>query len=163
MTCVTQGSTDTQAHRPGPQDRERLSPQDRVRLSPQDRERIARRYPRPRFRPLWTALVCLAGAALVVWTVWAGVHHSAEPMGVQLFGYQVVSDSRVDVTIDVHRSDPSVHGTCTLYAQSQDNQRVGETPLRIAPGHAEDVRIHASVKTFSKAVTAQLEDCQVAR
>lgn len=147
MTCVTQGSTDMQTQRSGAQ----------------DRERIARRYPRPRLRLAWIPLACLAGAVLVVWTVWAGVHNSAEPMGVQLFGYNVVSDSRVDVTVEVHRSDPAVHGSCTLYAQSQDSQRVGETPLRIAPGHDEDVRVHASVKTFSKAVTAQLEDCQVAR
>lgn len=133
------------------------------RIGPRDRERIARRYPRPRYRAAWIPLACLAGALLVVWTVWAGVHNSAEPMGVQLFGYDVVSDSRVDVTIDVHRSDPSVHGSCTLYAQSEDSQRVGETPLRIAPGRSEDVRIHASVKTFAKAVTAQIEDCQVTR
>lgn len=100
---------------------------------------------------------------LVAWTVWSGLHHSAEPMRAQLFGYQVVDASRVDVTVDVHRSDPSVPGSCTVYALSHDNQRVGEAPLRIAPAADEDVRIRAQLKTFSKAVTAQLEDCRETR
>ncbi|AXE39427.1 DUF4307 domain-containing protein [Acidipropionibacterium virtanenii] len=132
------------------------------RLSPEERERISQRYPRRRPR-LWIPLVCLAGALLVAWTVWSGLHHSDEPMQVQLFGYQVVGDSSVEVTLDVHRSDPSVSGSCTVYALSQDNQRVGETPLRIVPASSEDVRITAHVKTFSKAVTAQLENCQASR
>ncbi|AFV88864.1 DUF4307 domain-containing protein [Acidipropionibacterium acidipropionici] len=132
------------------------------RLSPQEQERLAQRYPQRR-RRLWIPLACLAAALLVGWTVWSGLHHSAEPMRVQLFGYQVVDATRVDVTVDVHRSDPSVSGSCTLYALSHDNQRVGEAPLRISPAGDQDVRIRAHLKTFSRAVTAQLENCQASR
>ncbi|WP_245570007.1 DUF4307 domain-containing protein [Acidipropionibacterium thoenii] len=131
--------------------------------SAEDRERIARRYPPPQGRRLRIAVIGVLAVLLVVWTVWAGVHRSVEPVRVQVFGYHVVSDYRVDVTLDIHRGTPSDTGSCTIYASSIDSQRVGEMHYEIAPGTATDIRVRTSVKTFSRAVTAQLENCQAHR
>ncbi|QCV87163.1 DUF4307 domain-containing protein [Acidipropionibacterium jensenii] len=132
-------------------------------VSAEDRERIARRYPPRPGRRLWLVAVVVLAGLVLAWTVWAGLHASADPVRVQVFGYQVVSDFRVDVTLEIHRGTPSDTGSCTVYATSHDSQRVGEKQLVIGPGTAEDVRVTTSVKTFSRAVTAQLENCQANR
>jgi hypothetical protein len=132
-------------------------------VSAEDRRRIALRYPPRRGRRIWIAAISVLAALLVIWTVWAGIHQSADPVRVQLFGYHVASDYRVDVTLDIHRGTPSDTGSCTIYATSQDSQRVGETHYSIGPGTAKDIRVKTSVKTFSRAVTAQLENCRANR
>ncbi len=132
-------------------------------LSAEERQRIALRYPARRGRRAWVAAICVLAAVLVSWTVWAGVKNSADPVRVQVFGYRVISDNQVDVTLDIHRGTPSDTGSCTIYATSEDSQRVGEKKYVITAGTSEDIRITTSLKTFSRAVTAQLEDCQADR
>lgn len=88
-----------------------------------------------------------------------GLYHADQPIRASLHGYQAVSDSRVDVTIKLHRPDPSVAGSCTLVATGADHVRVGETTVTFPASSSQDETIRASVKTFSRAVTADLEKC----
>ncbi len=133
-------------------------------LTDADRERIARRYPGRSSRKVTWVLGILAtivlATALLTWTVWAGLHGSRAPITAQIHGYQVVSATKVDAIIVVHRPDPARPAQCTLYAVSADHQRVGETTVTFAPSTHPDQTVHASVKTFSAAVTAQLESCR---
>ncbi|MSS46731.1 DUF4307 domain-containing protein [Cutibacterium sp. WCA-380-WT-3A] len=122
------------------------------------RERIANRYPKPRRAP-WIILNIVLAAILIGWTVWAGLYHADQPIRASLHGYQAVSDTRVDVTINLHRPDPSVAGSCTLVATGADHVRVGETTVTFPASASKDETIHTSVKTFSRAVTAELQKC----
>ena len=112
-------------------------------LTDEARERIANRYPSPRRAP-WVVLIIVLAVILIGWTVWTGLYHA---------------DSRVDVTIKLHRPDPSVAGSCTLVATGADHVRVGETTVTFPASSSQDETIRASVKTFSRAVTADLEKC----
>lgn len=126
-----------------------------------ERLRIARRYPPPRHRRLTVAVVAVLALVLVVWTAWAGLHHSGQQVHAELHGYTVVSDSKVDAVVDVHRRDPSLPVRCTLYAVSAEHVRVGEIPLDVGPSSTTNTRVHASLRTFERAVTAQLEGCHI--
>lgn len=128
----------------------------------EDRQRVENRYPRRRRAP-WVVVIVVLAAVLVGWTVWAGTHHATLPIRASLHGYTVVSDSRVDVTIALHRPDPSVEGSCLLVATDADHVRVGETTVRFAPSDSKDQTVKASVRTFSRAVTAELESCGASR
>lgn len=127
-------------------------------LTDEARERIANRYPSPRRAP-WVVLIIVLAVILIGWTVWTGLYHAEQPIRASLHGYQAVSDSRVDVTIKLHRPDPSVAGSCTLVATGADHVRVGETTVTFPASSSQDETIRASVKTFSRAVTADLEKC----
>ncbi|WCC80413.1 DUF4307 domain-containing protein [Cutibacterium equinum] len=127
-------------------------------LTDEDRERIANRYPKQNRTP-WVVLILVLAVILIGWTVWAGLHHADQPVRASLHGYQAVSDTRVDVTINLHRPDPSVEGSCVLVATGADHVRVGETTVRFPASSSKDETIHASVKTFSRAVTAELAEC----
>ena len=133
------------------------SSQDPV-LTDADRERIAKRYPK-QCRTPWVILILVLAAVLVGWTVWAGLHHAEQPIRASLHGYQAISDTRVNVTINLHRPDPSVKGSCVLVATGADHVRVVETTVTFPASSSKDETIHTSVKTFSRAVTAELEKC----
>ena len=127
-------------------------------LTVEARERIANRYPKPHRAP-WVIFTIVLAIILIGWTVWTGLHHAEQPIRASLHGYHAVSDSRVDVTINLQRPDPSVTGSCTLVATAADHVRVGETTVTFPASSSQDETIHTSVKTFSRAVTAELEKC----
>ena len=131
-------------------------------LTDEAHERIVTRYPKPRRAP-WVALIIVLAAILIGWTVWTGLYQADQPIRASLHGYHAVSDTRVDVTINLHRPNPSVAGSCTLAATGADHVRVGETTVTFPAGSSRDETIHTSVKTFSRAVTAELEKCRPIR
>jgi hypothetical protein len=77
----------------------------------------------------------------------------------EVYGYDVVSDHRVDITMNVHRTDP-VAVECTVYARAEDHAIVGEKTVTVPADDDEDVRVPVSLETERRAVTGILRMCQ---
>jgi hypothetical protein len=74
-----------------------------------------------------------------------------------LVRFDVVSDSRVDVTFDLHR-DGASETTCVLRARAQDHADVGYASVRITPGRR-DLQVTYPLATTSRATTAEVLGC----
>jgi hypothetical protein len=79
-----------------------------------------------------------------------------------LWGYDVKSDHRVLVSLDLYRPEP-LAVQCTIYAQADDHSVVGERTIDIRPGSREKTRVRATIVTERRAVNGVLRGCQPAR
>ena len=83
---------------------------------------------RPRW--LWPVIAAVGVLIGIAWAAWVGFQ--PKPVSAQLYGYEVVDDHRVDVTLDVHRPDPLVV-RCTVYAQAEDHSTSARRPSPCPP------------------------------
>jgi hypothetical protein len=112
---------------------------------------------RPRW--FWPAVATVGIALGVAFAAWVGFQKD-EVTG-RLWGYEVVSDSQVTVTLDVIRPDP-LDVTCTVYAQAGDHSIVGEKSVDIPASQREKVRVNIDIETERRAVTGVLRTCVAA-
>ena len=126
--------------------------------TPEEQARIAARYPRPRRWPLVTFGVVFA-LLLGTWTLWTAVWHANPAVSAQVLSFDVVSDSEVLLVLHVDRPDPSVAGACTVIAQSENYQQVGELDAQIEPGTDRLTDINVTIRTISRATSASLQGC----
>lgn len=94
---------------------------------------------------------------LIAWAAWTAFQ--PRPVRAVLWGYEVQSDHRVKVMLDVYRPEPQAV-RCTVYAQAEDHTVVGQRILAISPGSAEKTRVNAVIITERRAVNGVLQDCQ---
>lgn len=118
--------------------------------------RYGRRTPR---RWLLPAAAALGICALVSWAAWAAFQ--PRPVGAVLWGYDVVDEHHVRVTVDVHRPRP-LAVRCTVYAQAADHAVVGERTVVVPADEREDTRVRVLVTTERRAVNGVLRGCQPA-
>jgi hypothetical protein len=116
--------------------------------------RYGRRTPRRWIVPIVAALGI---AMLIAWAAWTAFQ--PRPVRAVLWGYEVQSDHRVKVMLDVYRPEPQAV-RCTVYAQAEDHTVVGQRILDISPGSAEKTRVNAVIVTERRAVNGVLQDCQ---
>ena len=111
-----------------------------------------------RGRPAWFwPVVAAVGIALgVAFAAWVGFQKDA--VTGRLWGYDVVSDHRVTITLDVVRPDP-VDVECTVYAQADDHSVVGERTVDVPASPKEKVRVAIDVETERRAVNGVLRTC----
>ena len=110
---------------------------------------------RPRW--LWPVVAAVGVLIGIVWASW--VAFQPRPVSAQLYGYEVVDDHRVEVTLNVHRPEP-LAVRCTVYAQAKDHSTVGEKTVTVPADDLEDVRVRISLETERRAVTGVLRTCQ---
>ncbi len=122
--------------------------------------RIANRYPQRGSKAPIVVISAVLFAALIGWMIWAGYDHATPGVSGQLHGYQVVSDTQVDVTLKVHRPDPSVAALCQVQAQAISGEPVGELTVAISPSTEKDVTKQVQIKTSLRATTAVLQNCR---
>lgn len=128
-----------------------------------DAARIARRYPQQRFaRRLWIPLAATLGAVLLVWTVWAGWHGANPAVAAQVVGFRVVSDTQIDVQVTVQRADVTSRVSCQVKALAISYDTVGQLPFVWEPTGEELQTQWVTVRTFKKAVTAEIDYCRLA-
>jgi len=133
-----------------------------VTISDADAARIARRYPPSRTpRWLWIPVAAVAGALLLTWTVWSGWHHANPDAVAHVVSFKVVSDTQIDVQITVQRADVHSRVQCQVKAEAISYDTVGELPFTWEPNGEELQTQWVSVRTFKKAVTAELDYCKV--
>jgi uncharacterized protein DUF4307 len=111
---------------------------------------------RPRW--LWPMVAVLGIGIGVAWAAW--VAFQPHPVSAKVYGYDVVDDHHVDVTLNVHRSDPKRPVRCTVYAQAQDHAIVGEKTVTVPAAPRENTRVRIALQTERRAVTGVLRMCE---
>ena len=120
---------------------------------------LSARYGRSR-RPRWLwPLVAVVGIGIgVAWAAW--VAFQPQPVSARVYGYDVIDDHHVDITLTVHRSDPQKPARCTVYAQAHDHSIVGEKTVTVPAGPRENTRVRIALQTERRAVTGVLRTCE---
>lgn len=123
------------------------------------REDLDDRYGRRRGTRRWTwpVIAAVGIAAMVAWAAW--VAFQPRPVNGVLWGYEVVDDHRVRVTLDIHRPEPRAV-ECTVFAQAQDHSLVGERTIAIPPSSRENTRVKTVITTERRAVNGVLRGCR---
>ncbi|MEO3754271.1 DUF4307 domain-containing protein [Streptomyces sp. B6B3] len=101
------------------------------------------------------------GVLLLGFTAWAGASYIAgQDVTGELTGFDVVSDSEVEVSVAVRKPTDEV-GVCTIRARAEDGLEVGRADVRFDD---DTDRIHRSVtlNTTQRATTAELLGCAAA-
>ncbi|MET0927932.1 MAG: DUF4307 domain-containing protein [Aeromicrobium sp.] len=111
---------------------------------------------RQRPRWFWPAIAAVGITLGIAFAAWVGFQ--TDPVTGRLWGYEVISDSQVSVTLDVIRPDP-LDVTCTVYAQSEDHSIVGEKTVDVPASEDEKVRVLIDIETERKAVNGVLRTC----
>ena len=111
---------------------------------------------RQRPRWFWPAIAAVGITLGVAFAAWVGFQK--DPVTGRLWGYDVISDTRVTVTLDVVRPDP-LDVTCTVYAQADDHSIVGEKTVDVPASEQEKVRVDIDIETERRAVTGVLRTC----
>jgi hypothetical protein len=112
-----------------------------------------------RGRPRWLWPVVAAVGVTIGVLAAAWVAFQPRPVTAQVYGYDVVDDHHVAITLAVHRPEP-IAVRCTVYAQANDHSNVGEKTVTVPPGNRENTRVEISVETERRAVTGVLRMCQ---
>ncbi len=112
---------------------------------------------RGRRRWLWPVVAAVGIGLGVAWAAWAAFQ--PRPVTGELFGYDVVDDHRVDITLNVHRREP-VAARCTVYAQAADHSIVGEKTVDVPAGRRDTTRVDVVLETERRAVTGVLRMCE---
>ncbi|KRV46985.1 hypothetical protein AQ490_09495 [Wenjunlia vitaminophila] len=103
-------------------------------------------------------VLAVAGVAVIGWFGWAYV--DKQDISGQLVRFKVVSDSRVEVHLEVHKPKDQ-DGVCTLRSRGEDGAEVGLKDVRIAE-RSEVVNTVVELRTTARATTAELVRCQPA-
>lgn len=106
-------------------------------------------------------LATVLGTALIGWLIWVGMDESRPDVAAQVHGFSVVDENRIEVTLMVDRKDPQQHALCTIVAQSEDFERVGELLATIPTGESRTTKSTYTVRTINRATTAIVQNCQV--
>lgn len=123
-------------------------------------ERLRRRYPPPRTpRPVLIGLVAAVAALGMTWLIWAALSNANPTVSGQVLSYEVTSDTSIDITITVQRSDPSVPATCRVIAQSPDFQPVAEQEVPIEASTIELANLDLTLTTLRRATSASVSGC----
>ncbi len=112
-----------------------------------------------RRRPRWTwwVVAAVGVGAGVAWAAW--VAFQPRPVTATVWAYDVQSDTRTVVTLDVRRSDDDP-ARCTVYVQAEDHGVVGERTVDVAPSGRKVTRIEIPVETERRGVNGILRTCE---
>jgi hypothetical protein len=116
--------------------------------------RYGRRTPR---RWIWPAVAAIGIAAAVAWAAW--VAFQPRPVNGVLWGYEVLDDHHVQVTLELHRPDP-LTVECTVFAQAEDHSVVGERTITVPATKRENLRVKTVITTERRAVNGVLRGCR---
>ncbi len=115
-----------------------------------------------RNRPGWFwPLIAAIGITIgIVFAAWVGFQD--KPVTARVWGYDVVDDHLITVSLDVVRPDP-LDVQCTVYAQAADHSVVGEKTVQLHASQQEQTRISIDIETERRAVTGVLRTCVAAQ
>lgn len=128
------------------------------RATSEDRRRIAERYP-VRRRPWLVPLLVVALGALLAYWLWISAGKANPTMQGNVSGFEVVSDTETRVKLMVDRRSPQVGGSCLVFVQAVDFERVGELVVPIAPADRVTDERWVSVRTFRRGTSASVDHC----
>ena len=105
--------------------------------------------------------VAVVSAVGLAWLIWAALLNSNPEVSAQVSSFRVVSDTTMEVTMTVQRSDPGVAASCRVIAQSVDFQPVAEQEVAVEPSTIELADISLTLTTLRRATSASVSGCEV--
>jgi Domain of unknown function (DUF4307) len=110
-------------------------------------------------RALLAAILAAVVAGALAWFAFAAFSGSGSANGEDI-GFDVVSDSTVQVTFDVTKpKDKSA--TCTVQALDKGFAVVGTVQVQIGPSKQSVVRRTTTVHTTNRATTGRVDTCSI--
>lgn len=111
-----------------------------------------------RRRMVTIVLVAIVAAVGLGWLLWSASYFANPVANVTLIGYQVVDDGHVTVRYSVNR-DPALRLQCTLQAQDELHDPVGQVTVTVPAGPPSTVSRVDTIRTTARAVTGFVVDC----
>lgn len=103
-----------------------------------------------------TVLVLAAGVGIAV----VGYQRiSVSPVKGTLAGYQVIDDETAEVTISVHREDPSRPVECIVRVRAKDGSESGRREVLVPPAAEDTVQVTTRVKSSKPPAMADVYGC----
>jgi hypothetical protein len=112
-------------------------------------------------RPLVVAIVAVVALLAGTWLVTTAWQRAHPPAAAEVAAFQIESDTNIDVTLHVDRTNPSVAVVCRLVAQASDYQVVGEQEVAVPPGETRTIDLNVTLITLRRAVSAEVRGCSV--
>lgn len=116
--------------------------------------------PDPRRRRLGVVALVLLGVAGLALVVWFGLGAASAPVRWSQVGFHVLGADAVEVTYQVHRTDPAVPVECTVEAQSAAHAQVGVVVVEVPASSDTTVQLTTTVRTSESAVTGFVDECR---
>ena len=123
-----------------------------ARYGPQRRSRLRRRW-------IVVGLTVFILAAGVVVALVGYQRLGRSDVSGTLAGYKLIDDETVQVTITVHREDPSRPAVCIVRARSKDGGETGRREVLVPPSTQESVQVTTIVKTTRPPVLGDVYGC----
>jgi hypothetical protein len=105
----------------------------------------------------WWVIGTIGILAASAVAVWFGLAATVGRASWETVGYQVLDDQTVTITFSVHRPEGRAL-TCTVEALARDFSPVGRLSVPV-PAGPDDVTRTTTLRTASRAVTAQVRSC----
>ncbi len=118
------------------------------------------RYDEPRVLPRSTVYAgAVVGALLLLAFAYFGYsRYSTGRTGFGLLGYQVVDDTMVEITFEVHKPlNDTVR--CAVVARDRSNTTVGARDVTVGPADRDPVRVTERFVTSARAATVDVTAC----
>ncbi len=130
---------------------------------PADIDRIARRYPGGAARAaVLRVVIAVAVVAALGWYLQVAFRNSQRPpVEATLTAHWVVDDQRAGYTLQVARTDPSRTAVCTVRAQAQNYEHIGDADVTIAPSDQQVVTVSGTLRTVRRADAVYVEGCHL--
>ena len=106
----------------------------------------------------WWAIGLVAVLLMSGLAAWFGFSATAGRVHWVYTGHEVVSESQVDVRLDLRR-DHEEPVTCRIEAQDAGHAVVGRTEVEIGPAAGSPSRHVVSVRTAAPAITGYVDEC----
>ncbi len=117
--------------------------------------------PSPAARALLGLLVLVVVGGGLGWLVRTAVQQSSPDVDAGVVAFEVISEQRTDVTVDVVRAVTTAV-SCEVYAQAADKQVVGEQLVELPVAPAGTERVAVTIRTERRATTADVRSCSAA-
>jgi Domain of unknown function (DUF4307) len=112
-------------------------------------------------RPLLIGVLAVVVLAGLGWLTWAAVIGSNPPVTSRLLGFEVMSATSANATIQVDRTK-SVEASCRLQAKAADFSIVGELTLTVPADSARHQTLPVTLTTQRSATSVVLIGCTTA-
>lgn len=130
---------------------------------PIDIERIARRYPSgPVGGPVVRVVVAVLVVVALTWYLQVAVRNSQRPpVEATLTAHWVVDAQEAGYELLVARTDPARPAVCTVRAQAQNYEHVGDAEVAVPPSDQEQVTVTGTLRTVRVADAVYVESCRL--
>ncbi|MPM30850.1 hypothetical protein SDC9_77400 [bioreactor metagenome] len=83
------------------------------------------------------------------------------PVEATLTAHWVVDDQRAGYTLQIARTDPSRAAVCTVRAQAQNYEHIGDADVNVPPSDQQVVTISGTLRTVRRADAVYVEGCHL--